>query len=49
MAFMFQALSEEEKDIVIAAMQEKVTEPKECVIKEGDEGDCLFVVGQGTL
>jgi len=45
MAFMFKYLDEEEKDIIIAAMEEKVTEPKECVIKEGDEGDCLYVVG----
>lgn len=48
-AFMFASLDEGEKDIVIAAMEEKVTEPKEVVIKEGDEGDCLYVVGQGTL
>lgn len=46
---MFKSLDETEKDIVIAAMEEKVTEPKEVVIKEGDEGDCLYVVGQGTL
>lgn len=45
MAFMFSALAEDEKRIVIDAMEEKTTEPKEVVIKEGDEGDCLFVVG----
>ena len=49
LSFMFSALSEEEQDIVISAMQERVTAPKETVIKEGDEGDCLYVVGQGTL
>jgi cAMP-dependent protein kinase regulator len=48
-AFMFKNLDASEKEIVIAAMEEKVTEPKEVVIKEGDEGDCLFVVSQGTL
>jgi len=48
-SFMFQSLSEGEKDIVIAAMQERITEPKEVVIQEGDEGDCLYVVAQGTL
>lgn len=46
---MFKSLGEDEKDIVISAMEEKITEPKEVVIKEGDEGDCLYVVGQGTL
>jgi len=46
---MFSALDENEKDIVIAAMEEKITETKETVIKEGEEGDCLFVVGSGTL
>jgi cAMP-dependent protein kinase regulator len=30
-------------------MEEKVTETKEHVIKEGEEGDCLYVVGSGTL
>lgn len=49
MAFMFSALDENEKNIVIAAMEEKITETKEKVICEGDEGDCLYVVGSGTL
>ncbi len=49
MCFMFSALDENEKDIVIAAMEEKITETKEHVINEGDEGDCLYVVGSGTL
>lgn len=45
MAFMFSALDENEKDIVIAAMEEKVAQPKEYVITQGEEGDCLFVIG----
>lgn len=49
MAFMFSALDEQEKNIVISAMEEKITETKEKVISEGDEGDCLYVVGSGTL
>jgi len=48
-AFMFSSLDEDEKNIVISAMEEKITETKEKVIAEGDEGDCLYVVGQGTL
>lgn len=46
---MFSALDENEKNIVIAAMEEKITIPKEKLIAEGDEGDCLYVVGSGTL
>lgn len=49
MSFMFSALDEREKEIVITAMEEKITMPREKVINEGDEGDCLYVVGSGTL
>jgi cAMP-dependent protein kinase regulator len=46
---MFRELDEADKQIVVAAMEEKIVKPKEKVISEGDEGDCLFVVGSGTL
>ena len=49
MAFMFSALDEKEKDIVIDAMEERKVEMNEVVIQEGDQGDCLYVVGSGTL
>lgn len=49
MAFMFNTLDENEKKIIIDAMEEMITEAKEKVITEGDEGDCLYVVGSGTL
>ena len=49
MSFMFSSLDENEKNIVIAAMEEKLTEPKEKIIIEGQEGDCVYVVGSGTL
>lgn len=48
-AFMFQALDVKEKEIVVDAMDEKVFQAKDVVIKEGDQGDCLYVVAQGTL
>jgi cAMP-dependent protein kinase regulator len=48
-SFMFSGLDEAEKDIVVDAMEEKKTFKNECVIKEGDEGDCLYVVSSGTL
>jgi len=48
-SFMFSGLDDNEKQIVVDAMEEKKCFKKECVIKEGDEGDCLYVVGSGTL
>lgn len=49
MSFMFSGLDEAEKQVVVDAMEEKKTFKNEAVIKEGDEGDCLYVVGSGTL
>jgi len=49
MAFMFSALDDKEKDIVIDAMEEVSIDVNEVIITEGDQGDCLYVVGSGTL
>jgi cAMP-dependent protein kinase regulator len=49
MAFMFSALDEKEKEIVVDAMEEAKVDVNDVVIKEGDQGDCLYVVGTGTL
>ena len=49
MAFMFSALDENEKKIVVDAMEEIKVDVNDVVIQEGDQGDCLFVVGTGTL
>ena len=46
---MFSGLNEDEKAIVVDAMEEKKCFKKETVIKEGEEGDCLYIVGSGTL
>lgn len=46
---MFSGLDEKEKQIVVDAMAEKIASAGEVVIKEGDEGDSLYVVGSGTL
>lgn len=48
-SFMFSGLNPKEKLIVVDAMEEKKCGPGEPVIKEGDEGNCLYVVGSGTL
>mmetsp|Transcript_27327 Transcript_27327/g.20459 ORF Transcript_27327/g.20459 Transcript_27327/m.20459 type:complete len:310 (+) Transcript_27327:68-997(+) len=49
MTFMFQALDESEKDIVVKAMEERRVVPGEFVIKQGEEGDNLYVVESGIL
>lgn len=49
MAFMFQALDESEKDIIVDAMEECKIAVNDPVIVEGTEGDCLYVIGSGTL
>jgi cAMP-dependent protein kinase regulator len=48
-AFMFSALDDKEKNIVIDAMLEKQFSPGEYVIKQGDYGDHLYVVDSGQL
>jgi cAMP-dependent protein kinase regulator len=49
MAFMFSALDSKEKAIVVDAMSEKKAVPGDVIIKQGDEGDALYVVESGTL
>ena len=48
-AFMFSALNPEELSIVLDAMQNVKKAAGDQVIREGDEGDCLYVVESGTL
>jgi cAMP-dependent protein kinase regulator len=48
-SFMFSGLDAKDKIIVCDAMGEKKCTKGEVVIKEGDEGDCLYVVAEGTL
>jgi cAMP-dependent protein kinase regulator len=48
-AFMFSALNPDELNIVLGAMQKVVKEPGDLVIKQGDDGDNLYVVETGTL
>lgn len=48
-AFMFSALDDKEKESVINAMEEKKVKAGEWVIKQGEDGDNLYVVEKGTL
>lgn len=46
---MFNALDEKEFEIVVDSIEEVKVKPGDIIIKEGDEGDCMYVVEQGTL
>lgn len=48
-AFLFSHLAEKEKLILVQAMQEKEYAAEEWVIRQGDDGDELYVVEQGEL
>ena len=48
-AFMFSNLEKKEKDITVDAMEEKKVPAGHWVIKQGDDGDNLYVVDQGKL
>ncbi|EAS02289.2 CAMP-dependent kinase, regulatory protein (macronuclear) [Tetrahymena thermophila SB210] len=48
-AFMFQALDEKEREIVVNAMTEVKFSPGDWIIKQGEDGDNLYVVDQGEL
>jgi len=48
-AFMFSNLEKREKEITVDAMEEKKVSSGQWVIKQGDDGDNLYVVDQGTL
>ena len=48
-AFMFQMLDEKEKHVLVDAMQVVTFSAGHVIIKEGDDGDNLFVVEEGKL
>lgn len=48
-AFMFSGLDAGEKEVVVKAMEERVVEPGQNVITQGEDGSELFVVDSGVL
>lgn len=48
-SFMFAHLDEKDLNVVIDAMEEKIYDEGATVIKQGDDGAELFLVGEGTL
>jgi cAMP-dependent protein kinase regulator len=48
-SFLFSNLDKKDLEVVIDAMEEKTYEENDEVIKQGDVGDCLYVVDSGEL
>lgn len=48
-SFMFKALDDKEFKIVVDAIEEVQGKPGDVIIKEGDHGDCMYVLEQGSL
>ncbi|CAK87116.1 unnamed protein product (macronuclear) [Paramecium tetraurelia] len=48
-SFMFQALDEKDLNIVLGAMDEKKFQVGDVVIKQGDDGNELYVIDEGRL
>lgn len=46
---MFSTLNPDELDIILGAIQKVTFQPGQQVIKEGDDGDNLYVVETGKL
>jgi cAMP-dependent protein kinase regulator len=44
LAFMFSVLDDKERDTVIGAMEERKFKKGEWVIRQGEEGDVLYVI-----
>lgn len=48
-AFMFNALDEKEFEIVVDSIEEVKVKAGDHIIKEGDEGDCMYVLEAGEF
>ncbi len=49
MSFLFNSLEEKDVNTVIDAMEEKIVKAKTHVIKEGEQGDVLYLIESGIL
>ena len=46
---MFSALGKDELSVVIGAIEEKTFEKGASIIKQGEQGDCMYVLESGSL
>lgn len=46
-SLVFRSLEKDDLNCVINALEEMKSEEKQTIIKEGEEGDMLFIVGSG--
>jgi CRP-like cAMP-binding protein len=46
---MFNALDEKDFEIVVDSIEEVKVKSDEILIREGDKGDCMYVVESGSL
>lgn len=46
---MFQELEAKSINVIVNAMEEIKVKPGESVIRQGDEGSCLYIVDSGNL
>lgn len=46
---MFNTLEEKDLNVVVDAMEEKIFNRNDTVIEQGEDGDELYVVGEGKL
>jgi len=47
-SFMFSALEDKDMDIILLAVEQKIFEPGSRIIKQGDDGDCLYIIEEGN-
>ena len=48
-SILFAALDSKDLDIIVLAMQKCTFKPGERIIQQGDDGDCLYVIEEGSL
>ena len=48
-SFIFNSVDETGLDTIIGAMEEKIIDQGEYIIRQGDSGNCLFYVEEGNL
>jgi cAMP-dependent protein kinase regulator len=48
-SFIFSNIDQKDVNIIIGAMEEKIFEPDDVVISQGESGECLYIIESGEL